>query len=237
VANWKHAARNRIALRRIAISGIVRVPRAPADAVTSLHLALLMVAGLMIVAACSAMSIGLDPQDACRVGAISPEESRTIAAEMASQPPIDWDAALEVRYPSDGVAAALRERLEQVLNNRANEDEQIAAMHAQMRSIGAELRYAQRSTDSTVAGYRYRLDVNRIGMTRLLVRWAQIHIRFEWPPGHGDRPALERVVAMMPEMFEPGWPGWKKPPQEELCPPPSAALTFEGRRDRYNQRP
>jgi hypothetical protein len=183
------------------------------------------------------MSSRPDPQDSCRIRAVSPGEYRTIAAEIARRPPIDWDAALGVRYPSEGVAMALRERLEQVLGDLANEDEQIAAMHGVMRSIGAGLRYAQRSNDSTVAGYRYRLDVNRIGMPRLLVRWAQIHIRFERPPGQGDL-RIERVVAMMPEMFEPGWPGWKKPPQEELCPPPpSAALTFQGRRDRYNRRP
>jgi hypothetical protein len=103
-------------------------------------------------------------------------------------------------------------------------------MHALMRSIGAELSYAQRSTDAAVATYRYRLDLNRIGMRRLLVRWAQIVIRFEKPPGLGGRPALERVVALMPDMLDPGWPGWKKPPQEEICPPPpTGAPTFQER--------
>jgi hypothetical protein len=113
------------------------------------------------------MSSRPDPQDSCRIRAVSPGEYRTIAAEIARRPPIDWDAALGVRYPSEGVAMALRERLEQVLGDLANEDDQIAAMHGVMRSIGAGLRYAQRSNDSTVAGYRYRLDVNRIGMPRL----------------------------------------------------------------------
>jgi hypothetical protein len=95
-----------------------------------------------------------------------------------------------------------------------------SAMHALMRSIGAELVYAQRSTDSTIATYRYRLDVNHIGLTRLLSRWGEIVIRFEKPPGADSNPALERVVALMPEMLDPGRPGWKKPAQERLCPPP-----------------
>ena len=118
------------------------------------------------------------------------------------------------------MATALRERLEQALAGRASTDEQIAAMHALMRSIGAELVYAQRSTDSTIATYRYRLDVNHIGLTRLLSRWGEIVIRFEKPPGADSNPALERVVALMPEMLDPGRPGWKKPAQERLCPPP-----------------
>jgi hypothetical protein len=144
-----------------------------------------------LVAACSAMSSGPDPQDACRIGAVSPEQYRTLAAEVAAQAPINWDAALDAKYQSEGVAAALRQRLEQVLAGRMSADEQIAAMHAQMRSIGAELRYAQRSADATVAGYRYRLDVNRIGMRRLLSRWAQSHIRFERSPAHDDRPRAQ----------------------------------------------
>ena len=117
-------------------------------------------------------------------------------------------------------------------------DEQVAAMHALMRSIGADLSYAQRSTDATVAVYRYRLDVNHIGMTRLLSRWAQIVIQFETPLGPGDSPQLERVVALMPETLDPGWPGWKKPPQEQSCPPlPLDAPTFQERLNKDNQAP
>ena len=108
-------------------------------------------------------------------------------------PPIDWDRALKIERQGDGVAAALHERLEQVLSVRTSIDEQVAAMHALMRSIGADLSYAQRSTDATVAVYRYRLDVNHIGMTRLLSRWAQIVIQFETPPGPGGSPQLERA--------------------------------------------
>jgi hypothetical protein len=194
---------------------------------------LLVVERLMIVAACGAMSSGPDSQDACWIGAVSPEQYRPLAAEVAAQAPTGLRRSTR-NISLRGVAAALRQRLEQVLAGRMSADEQIAAMHAQMCSIGAELRYAQRSADATVAGYRYRLDVNRIGMTRLLSRWAQIHIRFERSPAHDDRPALERVVAMMPEMLEPSWPGWKKPDQEQLYPPaPTGAPTFQERLDEY----
>jgi len=105
-------------------------------------------------------------------------------------------------------------------------------MHAVMRSIGAELRYAQRSSggDPLIASYRYRLDVNRIEMTRLLSRWAQIVIRFEVSTASGSSTTLKEVIALMPEMFAPGSPGWKKPPQERPCPPsPSDAPTTEER--------
>ena len=79
-----------------------------------------------------------DPQDSCRIGAVSPEEYRTIAVEVATMPPIDWDRALKTERQADSVAAALHECLEQVLSVRASMDEQVAAMHALMRSIGAE---------------------------------------------------------------------------------------------------
>jgi hypothetical protein len=92
------------------------------------------------------MSGGTDNQDACRIGAVTPEEYRTLAAEIAALAPIHWEAALDAKYQSEGVAATLRERLEQVLAGRTSVDEQIAAMPAQLRLIGAELSYAERTT-------------------------------------------------------------------------------------------
>jgi hypothetical protein len=56
-----------------------------------LCLALFVIAGLMV--APGVMSSGAEDQDACRIGAVNPEEYRTIASEVAAMPPIDWDAA------------------------------------------------------------------------------------------------------------------------------------------------
>jgi hypothetical protein len=104
-----------------------------------------------------------------------------------------------------------------------------------MRSIGAEFGWADRGSRDgvTVVFYKYRLDVNRIGLTRILSRWAQIIIILETPPAPGSA-ALTRVVALMPEMFEPGRPGWKKPPQERPCPP--LPLYAPTRQDRIETR-
>jgi hypothetical protein len=88
-----------------------------------------------LVAACSAMSSGPDPQDACRIGAVSPEQYRTLAAEVAAQAPINWDAALDAKYQSEGVAAALRQRLEQVLAGCHETAEKLAQLYEDL--IGA----------------------------------------------------------------------------------------------------
>ena len=152
---------------------------------------------------------------------MSPEEYRALAAEIVALPPIDWEKVLEAENQEDAVAATLRERLVQVLAGRASTDGKVAAMHALMRSIGAEFGWADRGSKDGVTGvlYKYRLDVNRIGLTRFLSRWAQIIVVLEIPPAPGSATTLTRVIALMPEMFEPGRPGWKKPPQEQSCPP------------------
>jgi hypothetical protein len=183
---------------------------------TSLRLASLVIAGLITAAACSAASVGDDEQDACRIGAVSLEDYQIIAAEVAAMPPIDWEKALEADRQADGVAAAIRERLEQVLADRTSTDERVAAMHAVMRSIGAEFGRASRGSTGVI--YRYRLDVNRIGLTRLLSRWAEIVIMMEIQPDPDSIAELTRVVVLMPEMLDPGRPGWKKPSQERPCP-------------------
>jgi hypothetical protein len=198
-----------------------------------LCLALLAIAGLMV--APGAMSSSADDQDACRIGAVSPEEYGTIAAEVAAMPPIDWDAALAVeRYQSDDLAAALRERLGPVLDRRVSTDQQIAAMHAVMRSTGAEFTSATRGSEGVI--YHYRLDVNWIGMIRLLSRWATVSVMFGLPAAPGEvRPAMQ-VSAMMPEMLDPGRPGYVKVPQERPCPPmPLDAPTRQERTERLEQ--
>jgi hypothetical protein len=151
---------------------------------------------------------GTDDRDACRIGGVSPEKYQTIAAQVAAMPPLDWEKANETERQADRVAAVIRERLEQILAGRATTDEQVVAMHALMRSIGAEFGWADRGARDglTVVFYKYRLDVNRIGLRRFLSRWAQIVIALAIPPGPG-RAVLTRVVALMPEMFEPGRPG------------------------------
>ena len=58
-----------------------------AAAMMRLCLALLVIAGLLF--APSAMSSSADDQDACRIGAVSPEEYRTIAAVVAAMPAIN----------------------------------------------------------------------------------------------------------------------------------------------------
>jgi hypothetical protein len=186
-----------------------------------LRLSLLGIIGSLTMAwPCAALSIGPEPQDACRIGAVSPEAYHTIAAQVAAMPPLDWETAIQAERHADRVAAALRERLEQILAGPATADEQVAAVHALMRSIGAGFGWADRGSRDgvTVVFYKYHLDVNQIGLRRLISRWAQIIIVLEIPPGPG-RAVLTRVVALMPEMFEPGRPGWKKPPQERPCPP------------------
>jgi hypothetical protein len=200
-----------------------------------LCLALLVIAGPAIAAACSTISSDPDPQDSCRIGAISPEEYRTIAAEVAAMPLIDWDAALAAERQADGVAAALHERLEQVLSVRMSMDEQVAAMQALMRSIGAEFTSATRGSEGVI--YHYRLDVNRIGMIRLLSRWATMSVMFGLPAAPGGIRPIVQVSAMMPEMLDPGRPGYVKVSQEQPCPPmPLDAPTRQGRIEKQEQR-
>jgi hypothetical protein len=194
-----------------------------------IYLALLVVAGLMV--APDAMSSSVHHQDACRIGAVGPEEYGTISAEVAAMPAIDWDAALAAeRYQSDALAATLRERLGTVFRSRVSTDQQIAAMHAVMRSIGAEFTSAWRGSESVI--YYYRLDVNRIGTLRLLSRWATVAVLFGPPAPGGIRPVMH-LSAMMPEMLDPGRPGYVKVPQERPCPPtPLDAPTFQKRIER-----
>jgi hypothetical protein len=86
---WELGGGHLMRLRPLAQTLIEAGVPGSADPLKSLRLALLVIAGLMTVAACSAMSSGPDPQAACRIGAVSPEEYRTIGAEIAAQPPID----------------------------------------------------------------------------------------------------------------------------------------------------
>jgi hypothetical protein len=185
------------------------------------RLALFFVAGLMSGAACVPISSGPDGQDACQIGRVSPENYRIIATEVTAMPPIDWEEALAAERQADGVAAAVHERLEQVLAGHTTTDERIGAMHAVMRGIGAELAWATAGSRGDIIGvvYYYRLDVNRVGLTRFLSRWAELVIWLEMEPGAGDVAELTRVVVLMPEMLEPGRPGWKKPAQVQPCPP------------------
>jgi hypothetical protein len=144
------------------------------------------------------------PESDCRDGGVSgplvipvadPEPQPQECADLKKRLAVLTDRMEEAIEKRDDDAVKLlfdtAQRLLGQSEDRMSADEQIAAMHAQMRSIGAELRYAQRSADATVAGYRYRLDVNRIGMRRLLSRWAQSHIRFERSPAHDDRPRAQ----------------------------------------------
>jgi hypothetical protein len=227
-----HAARNP---DRSLFAGAQRVLAA---APMWLRLFLPVATGLMVGLIWAVASGGADNQDACRIGAVSAEEYRTIAVEVAAMPPVDWDRALRTERQGDGVAAALHERLEQVLSARTSMDEQVAAMHALMRSIGAEFGWADRGSRDgvTVVFYKYRLDVNQIGLRRLLSRWAQIILVVEVPPSPG-RAVFTRVVALMPEIFEPGRPGWKKPPQDRPCPPlPLGVSTRQNETEQQKQR-
>jgi hypothetical protein len=108
-----------------------------------LRLFLPVVTGLMVALTWAAVSGGADDQDTCRIGAVSPEEYRTIAAEIAALPAVDWQ---EIHGDPLGVsenlekvvAAAIRDRIQAAIAPRASSDQKVAAMHAVLRSIGAE---------------------------------------------------------------------------------------------------
>jgi hypothetical protein len=78
------------AVRNSARSMIAAAQRVLAAAPMCLRFALPVIPGLMVALTWSVASGSADDQDACRIGAVSPEEYQAIAAEIASQPAIDW---------------------------------------------------------------------------------------------------------------------------------------------------
>lgn len=91
----------------------------------------------------AALSSGPDSQDTCRIGEVSPGEYRKIAEEVAAMPPFDWQEGLEAQDQEDGLSGSFRLRLKQVVENYSGANEKIAAVHALMRSIGAEHTWAR----------------------------------------------------------------------------------------------
>jgi hypothetical protein len=104
-----------------------------------------VVTGLMVALSWPATSRSADDQDACRIGAVAPDEYRAIAAESAALPAVDWQEIhgdpLGVSEDLENrVAAAIRDRIHAVIAARESSDQKVAAMHAVLRSIGAESR-------------------------------------------------------------------------------------------------
>jgi hypothetical protein len=183
---------------------------------------LLVIAGLMVVPAWSAMSSTADDQDACRIGALSSEEYQAIAAEIASQPAIDWQevhgdgAILGSEADEETAEAALRDRIQEVMASRGSADQKIAAMHALMRSLGAEfmwtdlVRLYPRPSRRWAAIYHYRIDVNRLGVLRPFLPWGRIDISFFSDESYRTLGDLRRIVVHVPVPFSTGVTGSKE---------------------------
>jgi hypothetical protein len=202
---------------------VTSAPRALADTMTLLRLASLVIAGLMIASAWSARSSSADDQDACRIGAVSPEEYQAIAAEVASMPAVDWqeihDDPLGVSEDlEDFVAAAIRDRVQAAIASRESSDEQVAAIHALMRAIGAESAWARLSSTYEHPGYRrvpavvyhYRIDVNRLGVFRPTLRWGRIDLIFDTDESWQTIGDLRHVAFHFPAPFSPSISGLEK---------------------------
>jgi hypothetical protein len=173
-------------------------------------------------------------QDACRIGAISPEGYRAIAAELAAMPAIDWqqvvhDDAGRLREDlEDRAAVAIRGRIQNAIAQREGSDEQVAAMHAVMRAIGAEFAWvrlvqAYERPDFrrlAIAVYHYRIDVNRLGAVRRVFRWGRIDVRLYTDESWQTIGDLRRVVVHFPHPFSPSLSGLEKNiPVTGSCPP------------------
>jgi hypothetical protein len=194
---------------------------------------LLVIAGLMIAPAWSAMSSTADDQDACQIGAVSPEEYQTIAAEAAAMPPIDWPEIHEDRLGlnedlDDRVAGAIRDRVQDAIASHESSDEKVAAMHAVLRTIGAEFAWARVGQSYEDSGarrvpavwYYYRIDVNRLRVLRPLFRWGRIDVSFYTDESWQTIGDLRHVAFHIPVPFSPSISGLKNDlPQTRACPP------------------
>lgn len=164
----------------------------------------------------------VDDQDACRIGALSSEEYQAIAADIASQPAIDWQevhgggAILGSEADEEAAEAALRDRIQEVMASHGSADQKIAAMHALMRSLGAEFMWTdladfyQRPSRRWVAGYHYRIDVNRLGVLRPWLPWGRIDVIFLTDESHETLGDLYQVVVHIPVPFSTGITGRKE---------------------------
>jgi hypothetical protein len=188
-----------------------------------LRLFLSVVTGLMVVLTWAVASGGADDQDACRIGAVSSEEYRTIAAEIAALPVVDWqnvhDDSLGVSEGlEDRVAAAIRDRIHAVIAARESSDQKVAAMQAVLRSIGAEfaradLIYSYKRPDLhrvSLVVYHYRIDVNRLGVLRPLFRWGRIDLVLTTDESWQTIGDLHQVAFHIAVPFSPSISGLKK---------------------------
>lgn len=145
-------------------------------------------------------------QNDCRIGTVDPEAYRRIAAEVAQMPEVDWAAvhrqwaeieARAARLRTQGIEGIreaqklprreevlgepLAERLRLLLGRYGRTDEKIAAMHALMRSIGAEFTSAFIDPESPSpsgfkgkAHYYYKMDANQTSLYRPVCRWLDL---------------------------------------------------------------
>ena len=194
----------------------------------------------------AALSIGPDPQDACRIGAVSPKEYQTIAAGTAALPAINWreahDDPLGVSEDLEKVvAAAIRDRIETASAARASSDQKVAAMHAVLRSIGAEFAWVDLIHTDMQPGYRrvpaavyhYRIDVNRLGVLRPMFRWGRVDVSFYTDESWQTFSDLRRVGFHFPVPLAPSISGLAKDiPVTSPCPP---ALTEAERPVRHQE--
>lgn len=151
----------------------------------------LVILAWLVLAGCAGRADdpgGADPQDACAIGTIGPQAYRELATEVVARTPYDWPAvfAREVGGAYGEASAEITEALKIALQGRERTDAKLAAMHALMRTIGAEMTHPildyvfSRPDDERMdlATYGYRLDVNRVGLWRPLNRWAMIFVHF-----------------------------------------------------------
>jgi hypothetical protein len=211
---------------------IVAARRVVAAAPMRVRLVLSVVTGLMVVLTSAVASGGAD-QDSCRIGAVSSEEYRTIAAGIAALPAVDWQ---EIHGDPLGVsenleklvAVAIRDRLQTAIAPHASSDQKVAAMHAILRSIGAEFAWVDlihtymhpdyRRVPAAV--YHYRIDVNRVGLLRPLLRWGRIDVNFYADKSWETIGELRRVTFHIAVPFSPSISGLKEDlPQTRACPP------------------
>jgi len=120
-------------------------------------------------------------QDACTFGSVSNERYRELLAKAKRQQHLDWQKAIWDDYKA---GVLLNERFDRLNGDLTTVDEKIAAMHALLRSIGAEYRrpwssptdpYGDAVKSGGVAGFHYLLDINRIGRFSPIWRTAAVN--------------------------------------------------------------
>jgi hypothetical protein len=169
-------------------------------------------------------------QDGCMFGTVSNERYGELLAKAKRQEHVDWRNVIWDDYKA---GVLLNERFDHISSDLTTVDEKIAAMHALLRSIGAEYRrpwlsptdpYGAAVKSGGVAGFYYHHDINRIGIFSPIWRTAVVSgVIYSWGSEKGSssdsvrykRGTISFAVAFPSPLH---YPFAERSPLGETCP-------------------